>query len=250
MRQGGWFLPAPLVFVSEFVLPVRVSAAGNPGINGKRPPAKGVRKTRCQAALAVRESFPAILHHNTAGQATPCRPPRNPGRQMPGPCCLVGPLPRTPRNRHAGGWPGGIRTGRILSETIVSAAFRPMLWAGPLLCVRAKPCGLRFRKEAESAEKARKPAKIKSSFGCSCLDNKSGCYPYGKDSSRFCSENIATQKEQHPKRCCPWCGRGDSASRALKTVRRTVFARRDAGGGHRLFESSPCNVPHNFIRNK
>ena len=119
-----------------------------------------------------------------------------------------------------------------------TASFRPMLWAGPLLCVRAKPCGLRFRKEAESAEKARKPAKIKSSFGCSCLDNKSGCYPYGKDSGRFCSENIATQKEQHPKRCCPWCGRGDSPSRALKTVRRTVFARRDANGGHRLFKSS------------
>ena len=28
-----------------------------------------------------------------------------------------------------------------------------------------------------------------------------------------------------------WCGRGDSPSRALKTVRRTVFARRDASGG-------------------
>lgn len=82
MRQGGWFLPAPSVFVSEFVLPVRVSVAGNPGINGKRPPAKGFRKTRRQAVLAVRESFPAILHHNTAGQATPCRPPRANARTL------------------------------------------------------------------------------------------------------------------------------------------------------------------------
>ena len=40
-----------------------------------------------------------------------------------------------------------------------------------------------------------------------------------------------------------WCGRGDSASRALKTVRRTVFARRDADGGHGLFES-PLAASH------
>ena len=47
-----------------------------------------------------------------------------------------------------------------------------------------------------------------------------------------------------------WCSRGNSPSRALKTVRRTVFARRDADGGHRLFESSLCSIPHSFIQNK
>ena len=47
-----------------------------------------------------------------------------------------------------------------------------------------------------------------------------------------------------------WCGRGDSPSRALKTVHRTVFARRDVSGGHRLFESSLCRIPHSFIQNK
>ena len=47
-----------------------------------------------------------------------------------------------------------------------------------------------------------------------------------------------------------WCSRGNSPSRALKTVRRTVFARRDADGRHRLFESAPCSIVHNFIQNK
>ena len=48
-----------------------------------------------------------------------------------------------------------------------------------------------------------------------------------------------------------WCGRGDSPSRALKTVRRTVFARRDADGGHRLFESTlaaSCTISYKIKR--